>query len=132
MTRAARLRGPLARPRRRPGRAGFTIVETIVAIMVLGVGLLGMAGTAAYVASQMGTGNRQAVAANVAQAVLDSLTARPCAGLVSGSDSVRTIAVAWTVTDSNDAKYVRQSVKFNTGKGVRRTVSFNSMITCRD
>ena len=58
------------RRRRRPGRArqGFTVIEMIIAIMVMSIGIMGLAGTARYVAMQMGNGRSQTIAATFATA----------------------------------------------------------------
>ena len=45
------------RRRRRGGaRRGFTLIEMIIAIIVMSIGIMGLAGTASYVAQQMGGG----------------------------------------------------------------------------
>ena len=49
--------------RRRRPRRGFTLIEVIIAIIVMSVGIMGLAGTAGYVATQMGGGNAQTIAA---------------------------------------------------------------------
>ena len=53
------------RRRRRHGgaRRGFTLIEMIIAIIVMSIGIMGLAGTATYVATQMGGGAAQTVAA---------------------------------------------------------------------
>jgi Tfp pilus assembly protein PilV len=63
-TRRALRISPAARLR---ARDGFTIVEIIVAIMILSVGVLGLAATAAVVQKQMASGERQAAAAAIAR-----------------------------------------------------------------
>ena len=67
-------------------RDGFTIVEIIVAIMVLSVGVLGLAATAAVVQKQMGSGERQAAAAAIAQSRFDKLTSVNCATAVASPE----------------------------------------------
>ena len=103
----------------------------MVAVIVMGVGLLGLAGTASYVAMQIGGGQERTVAASVAQQVYDSLAARRCDLLAAGSDSIRQVRVWWDVIDSGAVIYVRQSVRFKTRRGYK-TTSYSSMLACRN
>ena len=118
--------------RRRPrARSGFTVVEVILAIIVLGIGVLGLAGTAGVVTNQMGGGGTRTVAAGVAQSVFDSLNARPCTSITSGSAVMNRVNVAWTVADSGETRWIRQTLTFRTRRGMK-TYSYSSMIWCRD
>src|SRR3982751_3694067 len=89
---------------RRGARAGFTLIEMIIAIIVMSIGIMGLAGTATYVATQMGGGAAQTVAAAMASRVSDSLSARRCSALVSGSQTRRGVAMSWVVSDSSRTK----------------------------
>lgn len=115
-------------------RAGFTLVELVVTILVLTVGLLGLAGTAAVVAKQMGSGSKNAIAAVAAQARLDSLASYNCTTLgTSGSGTVSSrngaITEKWAYTDGNDVKFVVDTV---TIAGRRSPFIYTSIIPCRD
>ena len=68
---------------------GFTIVEVIIAIMVLTVGLLVLVNSSALVTRMIAQGQRSAIAATDAARVLDSLRAIACTSRSAGS------AVAW-------------------------------------
>ncbi len=57
---------------------GFTIVEVIVAIMVLTVGVLGLVTTAALVTRMIGRGQRSAVAATFAAQRMERLRPAAC------------------------------------------------------
>ena len=87
-----------ARPRR--ARRGFTLIEMIIAIIVMSIGIMGLAGTASFVATQMGGGNAQTIAAAMVSKVSDSLAARRCSSLVSGNQTKRGVRIAWEVADS--------------------------------
>src|SRR2546430_3587914 len=67
---------------------GFTIVEVIVAIMVLTVGLLALVTSAALVTRMIGRGQRSAVAAQYAQRRLEMLHATGCRSQASGSEGM--------------------------------------------
>lgn len=122
----ARRRAHAAHRRRR----GISLVEVMTAVTVLGIGVLGLAGTASVVALQMGGGGQRTAAAGVAQQKYDSLSAVACTSLVSSTDSVRNVRVTWTVADSGFSRWVRQTVRFRTRRGYR-TLTYDSMIPCR-
>jgi prepilin-type N-terminal cleavage/methylation domain-containing protein len=124
----------MMRPTRRRARRGLTLVELLVAVVVMGVGVLGLAGTASYVAVQMGGGGQRTVAAAVGQQVFDSLLSVDCHALVSGTDSTRNVRVTWLVADSGKTRWIRQRVRFRHRKGkssvVDSTAAYSSMVAC--
>jgi prepilin-type N-terminal cleavage/methylation domain-containing protein len=79
--------------------SGFTLVEVIVAIVVLAVGLLGMAGTTAVVLRQLTVADLSNQRAMALQTTLERLRAAPFDDVATGSDSVGNFRVNWTVTD---------------------------------
>lgn len=124
-----RSRRRIARPRR-----GVTIVELVVAILILSIGLLSLAGTSTYVVRQMSSASLQTVAAQVAQARFDSLASVKCSllpasGSVRGTASFRGVSEIWTVTDGNDVKSVIDTIRF---RGRSRPLEYRSIIQCRD
>lgn len=125
MTGAARIPRPAA------GRAGFTLVELVVAIVILSVGLLGLASTAAVVTRQMGGGAQQTIAANLATARFESLRAGGCTALAGGTQKTRGLTEVWTVSTStsNRARIVTDTVKW-VARGRPTRVSYTSMIPC--
>ena len=121
------------RRRRRPRRArhGFTVIEMIIAIMVMSIGIMGLAGTARYVAMQMGNGSTQTVAATVATKVADSLSARRCSAIVGGTQTKRGVTITWTVADSSRTKWVTEQVQYKTKSGPK-TLNYLTVIQCPD
>ncbi len=121
------------RRRRRPRRArrGFTVIEMIIAIMVMSIGIMGLAGTARYVAMQMGNGRTQTIAATFATKIADSLSARRCAAIASGSQTKRGVTITWTVADSIRTKWVTEQVQYTTKSGPK-TVNYLTVIQCPD
>src|SRR2546426_12806655 len=67
---------------------GFTIVEVIVAILVLTVGLLALVTSAALVTRMIGRGQRSAVAAQYAQRRLEMLRTSGCKSQAGGSEGL--------------------------------------------
>jgi prepilin-type N-terminal cleavage/methylation domain-containing protein len=120
-----RLRSP------RRARRGFTLIEVIIAIIVMSIGIMGLAGTASYVAIQMGGGNAQTIAASIATKVSDSLSARRCAALVDGSQTKRGVTVSWAVADSGRTKWVSEQLQYRTRRGPR-TLNYVTVIQCID
>jgi type IV pilus assembly protein PilV len=118
-------------------RAGFTIIEVIVATMILSVGVLALAGTAAVVTKQMASGSRQTVASTIAQARFDSLSSVQCSNLAAGGATTSGTATfrnghvteTWQVTDGNDVKNIQDKVYVY---GLRDTLVYTSLIPCRD
>jgi len=71
-------------------RRGFTIIEVIIAIIVLTVGILGMVTTAALVTRMIARGQRSAMATAFAARRLERMRVEACsvAGPVNGSDTL--------------------------------------------
>ena len=122
----------MRRPRRPlRTRHGFTIIEMIIAIIVMAVGVMGLAGTARYVAMQMGNGRTQTIAATFATKIADSLSARRCSSIVGGTQTKRGVTITWTVADSTKTKWVTESVQYKTKSGPK-TVNYLTVIQCPD
>jgi len=91
---------------------GFTLVEIIIAIVVLTVGLLGLVSTAALVTRMIARGQRSAVAATFAAQRLELLRPAACiaAQRVNGTDSLQRgstwVAINnWTWIDEGNQYY---------------------------
>jgi prepilin-type N-terminal cleavage/methylation domain-containing protein len=65
---------------------GFTLIELMVAILLLSVGLLGTLGTAALVTRMIGRGQRAAAAATFAEQRLERLRTTGCAAPLPGAE----------------------------------------------
>jgi prepilin-type N-terminal cleavage/methylation domain-containing protein len=119
-----------------PGRArlrsrrGLTLIEMMIAVIVMAIGVMGLAGTASYVTQQMGGGNMQTIAAGLSTKVADSLSARRCSSLVSGSQTNRGVTVSWTVADSTRTRWVRQTVQYKPKRGDTKTVNYVLVVQC--
>ena len=119
-------------PHFRRARDGVTLVEILVSTVIIGVALAGVIGSSTAVAKQMGGGARQTVAAELAQARLDSLASLSCAQLVGGlygSSTTRGIKEDWTVTDGRNVKTL--AVTLTIPLKVQKPV-YSTVIPCRD
>ncbi len=131
-SRIARSRSPRHRARTR--RSGITLVEVLISIIMIAIGVVGLLGSSASVATQMGGGVRQTVAAAIAQARIDSLTSIACsqlavAGVASGTSLNRGITETWSVTDGKNVKtiVVQITIPKRTNK-----LNYSTVIPCRD
>jgi prepilin-type N-terminal cleavage/methylation domain-containing protein len=106
---AAAVRGR-RRARRHPG--GFTLIELMIAIMILAIGILGMAGTAAVVMKQIGGGAQMTAAAQVAAGRIEWMHTVPCTTLRDSNAVTRGIREYWSVTDTARGKIVVDSVRY--------------------
>ena len=117
-----------------PRRRGMTLIELMFAMVILGVGLLGMAGSSLTITKQFGNATRQATAALVVQSRVDSISSIACATLApsgpqTGTTVTRGITENWRITDGNDIKTLLDSVTF---RGRSRALVYTSIVPCRD
>ena len=115
---------------------GFTIVEVLIAVVVLTVGLLGLASTAGYVTRMIGQGSRYTEAATMANQELELLRGLgpSCGSMTAGSRTQGRFSMSWTVTlvTANSQRYannVQLTVTSPTNTGTR-TDSFTGVILC--
>lgn len=84
-------------------RAGFTIVEVMVAIVILSIGILGLAATAGVVVRQMTGAVHQSVAANIAYSRMERIRSGNCVAMKDSSGPTtglvtRNVTEFWRVT----------------------------------
>ena len=110
-------------------RSGFTLLEVIVAMMVLSVGVLGMTSTTLVVSRQLTSAERQTRVAAAVESRFDRLRATPCALVSAGSAVSEGITETWTRRDTTRAIIVVDSVRWSV-RGVQRVQVYESMIPC--
>lgn len=86
-------------PRAASPREGFTLVEVMVAIVILSIGILGLAATAGVVVRQMTGAVHQSVAANVAYSRMERIRTGSCVAMKdsSGSATTRNVTERWVI-----------------------------------
>lgn len=120
-----RARDPMARQGDRPpesgsrgavlsSRAGFSVVELLVALMILTVGLLALAGGMGIVVGSVTESDVKTERTAAFQSALENLRAEDFDDLDSGNDSIGAFEVEWTVQGGNHWKGVEVVV---TGPG---------------
>jgi prepilin-type N-terminal cleavage/methylation domain-containing protein len=120
-------------------RNGFTLVEMLIAMIILSVGLLGLASTAALVTRMIGQGQRSAVAATFAASRMERL--RPAACISSqrraGADTLmrggRWVAInSWSFADAGSQTYrVRVVTNSRTIKDHVRADTLEMAVPCQ-
>ncbi len=119
-------------PGRLSARGGFTLIELTVAIMILVVGVLGLAGTAGMVSRMVGGAAQQTVAANVASSRFEKLRSVPCAQVTSGTATTRNINEKWTVRQEDTKLFdVKDDISYMAAGGRPRTPTFQSYVLCK-
>ena len=115
------------------GGSGFTLVELMVAMLILTVGLLGLLGTAATTIRVIGEGDRTVGAAYHASGRIDELVALGCDNVAGGADTVEAIyRLSWTVAGDATSQ-VRPLMMIAEYPGVRGQVkadTFETGIPC--
>lgn len=76
---------------------GFTIVEALVAVLILNVGLLGLVTTAGLVTRMIGQGRQATMAAALAGERLETVRSLGCPAAGSGSETRDGVTVGWEV-----------------------------------
>ncbi len=88
------------------GRTGFTIIEVLVALIVLAVGLLGLAGTTVLIVRQTTLADVASDRSVALQSTIERIRATPFDSVEAGSESSGLYDVAWWVTDGGRWKDV--------------------------
>lgn len=112
-------------------REGFTLVELIVALLLLSIGLLGLAGSATVVTRLMGAGSQLTIAAAVAESRIEALAAEPCVSTTGGPVTTRGITESWTVSGTGQTRTVRDSLSYVVARGGPRFMLHEGAIQCR-
>ncbi len=115
-------------------RRGFTIAELIVAIMIISIGVIALAGSSAAVLREMELARGQTLAATIAQTEFETLRSYgACSSITSGSSTIRHMPVTWTVSTvpgtSYNARYVTVVVTFQYRTSTK-TYTVGSVVPC--
>lgn len=115
---------------------GFTLVELMVAVVVLGVGLLGLLSTTATVTRMIARGRRAALAATFAEQRLERLRLTACVSQVGGTE-VRPSAgppvdsLTWRFVDAGNHHWqIVLRTSSLTDRGAWRVDSIETEISC--
>lgn len=113
-------------------RAGVTLVELLVALVLVTIGLLALAGSTAAATSAATRGARQSDAAVVARARMESLAGRRCATIAGGAHASPRHRERWLVVAARaGAKRLRVEVEIDAPGGARRA-TLEGTIPCAE
>jgi prepilin-type N-terminal cleavage/methylation domain-containing protein len=118
--------------------SGFTLVEVLVAVVVLGVGIIAMVGSSAMVTRMIGRGKVETRAAQVASRRLETLrltaysTSPRCTAPAftnGGPLTTSGVTESWVVPAAGKVRSVQVNVTYRTVQGTR-TASLQTRIEC--
>src|SRR5438045_1082111 len=99
---------------------GFSLVEVMIAMIILTVGVLGVAASSGAITRMTAEGGRSGGSAAVAESRIEALTATPCASLASsGTATTGKFTESWTITTSNLLRTVTETVTYPAGRATR-------------
>lgn len=113
------------------GEKGFTVVEVIIAILILSVGVLGLASTAALVTRMIGQGGSYSQATTLAAEQTEILRSQCDSARAAGSSASGNYAVNWTVTGGASTDQVTVTVSYPRADGTTRVDTFTTTIPVR-
>jgi prepilin-type N-terminal cleavage/methylation domain-containing protein len=113
-------------------RGGFTLIELMVAVLLIGVGLAGLIATSGAVSRMMGGSIREYTASSVAASRFEKLRASQCASITSGSASTSGTTESWRVTQIRARMFdVTDSITFTSvSRGAVVKQAYRSYVTC--
>ena len=95
--------------KRLASRAGFSLIEVLVAVVIFSIAILGLAVGAITITRANGTSQFHTAATNIAQDLQEQLKAQPYTGVASGTDTVtvqgKSYARTWVVTENPTATF---------------------------
>jgi prepilin-type N-terminal cleavage/methylation domain-containing protein len=110
-------------------RSGFTIIEVLVAVTILAVGVVALAGSSAAVTRMIGRGKTDTRAAQLATLQAESLrltaysTTPRCTALANGGPvTTDHVAISWAVAVNGTGRDVSVSASYRTARGARTQV----------
>lgn len=118
---------------------GFTLVELLVAVVILGVGIVALAGASALVTRMIGRGQMATRTAQVASQRLEQLrlvansTSPKCTsgGFASGTaNGTMGMTEKWVITASGSSRTITDSVKYTAARGQTHTDVLTTIIEC--
>ena len=114
---------------------GFTIIEILIAVVILSVGVLGMVGTAGLVSRMVGQGKRDTRAGALTMQRMEILrqtavSVTPhCSTLAGGTATANSMTETWTVTGAGRSRRIRIIVRYRTTRGTLAD-TVNTVLFC--
>jgi Tfp pilus assembly protein PilV len=102
----------------------------MVAILIMNVGVLGLAGAASLVTRHISAAKRQAVATQVAQSRLEWFRAVPCGTLRDSTTTTRGVTETWRKTNLTKSVQVVESVQYLTLRRKIASQTYTTIVPC--
>ena len=111
---------------------GFTVIEVIIAIVILSIGLLGLTATAASVTRMVAQGQRYNNASALANQRFEKIRGQRCSTMAGGSAVQGAYSISWTVTSVSGGRGrdIAVTVVSPTGRYGTRTDNFTTTVPC--
>jgi prepilin-type N-terminal cleavage/methylation domain-containing protein len=105
-------------------RRGFTLLELLVALVLLDLGLIALAAASAAVSRVQAAAAGDARAQELASATVERIISSPCGGAAAGSDSPAADIEEWWTDQRapNDVRLTTDSLVLTTPRGKRSLV----------
>lgn len=120
-------------------QSGFSLVEVLVAVMILGVGVTALVGSSSMTTRMIGRGKSETQVAGIASRRLETLRAAAhstsprcstAAGFASGGPvTAGGVTESWVVPPTGRVRTVQVNVTYRTARGPR-TASLQTRIEC--
>jgi prepilin-type N-terminal cleavage/methylation domain-containing protein len=119
-------------PPRANSSKGLTLVEVVVALVVFGVGMLGLGSAMLVLMRQARATQIQSIATDVAASRLERLVFTSCGTRTAGSDQFRGVESSWSVDSrlGSSAMLVTHGVQFALPNGIRSR-EYHAGVPCR-
>ncbi len=112
-------------------RSGYTLIELLVALVLLDCGLLAIVGSGAVIARAARTATRRAEVIALAQSRLEQIAAAPCSGVTSGSRQTADSRERWTVAPDTIGQTREMDVTIEYADGAKwRSIALHSRAPC--
>ena len=120
----------------RTDRSGFTLIEVLVAVVMLGLGVVALASSSAMATRMIGRGKMETRAAQMAGRRLELLrltaysTTPRCTALADGGpQTADNVTESWTITGAGPTRTLTVAVSHATVSGVHND-TLQSMVEC--
>lgn len=111
-------------------RHGFTLVETLVALVLVQFGLLAVAATSAIAMRDMAVASRAAKARDMARERLEGLRVAACGAPSDGSRVSGTLTESWRTSGDGSVRTIRDSVDYPLPRGRRGHFVLEEKVLC--
>jgi prepilin-type N-terminal cleavage/methylation domain-containing protein len=115
-------------------RKGVTLVELLVATVIISIGLLAVVGTSGAIARSLGQAREDNLGAVYAESRVETIAGTSCAGLTLNtwtSVTTRGVSEKYEVTDNgNFTRLLVDSLSWKTNRSTRR-LTYKTILPCR-